>query len=146
MEDKHIKILFKLETDEHGYPPDDYESLWAKVITDKSYQIDNIPFFVKGLSEGDLIEVEECEDEFIFSEVINKSKITTLRVICFDESDIQSVREKLSDFGCDTEFMEDYGLVAVSVPSDVDYEPISKYLLECENDGSLEYEESALRH
>ncbi len=146
MEDRHIKILFKLEVDEHGYPPDDYESLWAKVMADNSYQIDNIPFFVQGLSEGDLVAVEKSEGEFVFSKIIDKSKITTVRIICFDESNIQAIREKLSDFGCDTEFMEDYGLIAVSVPSDVDYEPISKYLSECENDGSLEYEESALRH
>jgi len=146
MEDKYVKILFELNPDKDGYPPNKFESLWAKVINDGVYQVDNIPFFVKGLSESDLVAAEKKNGELMFSKVLNKSGNTTIRVLPYKKEDIKDIREKLSTFGCDTELMGDYGLISVSVPSNADYEAISKYLLEAENRGLLGYEESALRH
>jgi len=41
----HVRITFKLQPDEDGYPPSDYERLWAVPLSNGRYQIDNIPFF-----------------------------------------------------------------------------------------------------
>ncbi|HEC84522.1 MAG: hypothetical protein DRR08_00365 [Candidatus Parabeggiatoa sp. nov. 2] len=46
------KVIFYLEPDEDGYPPFNWETLWVHQINPDRFQIDNIPFFVRGISSG----------------------------------------------------------------------------------------------
>ena len=36
-------ITFRLVHDADGYPPGDYEIMWARRLPDGTYEIDNIP-------------------------------------------------------------------------------------------------------
>lgn len=93
-----------------------------------------------------MIEIKKCRQEYFFTKLIKKSKISTVRIICFNITDVQMIRDNLSCFECETEYMEDYKMISVSVPSNVDYESIQQYLMSHESNGILEYEESAIRH
>lgn len=55
------KISFELEPDADGYPPDRRESLWASEEEIGLYRIDNIPFYAKGISSGDVVAVVATE-------------------------------------------------------------------------------------
>lgn len=145
MTNKHEKVLFQLGQDEDGYPPDDYESLWA-LPSGSNYEIDNIPFFVQGISYGDIVEADNVNDELWFRSVVKKSDNSTLRVICFDTSKVMEVRNHLSSLGCSSELSHIEGLFAVDIPENCDYSTIQKYLDQKEQEDILEYEEASIRH
>ena len=44
---KYEKIMFRLAKDPDGYPPDDWETLWAYEVEPGLYSIDNVPFFAR---------------------------------------------------------------------------------------------------
>ena len=106
------KIVFPLKKDESGYPPAEYEYLSAQAQGDL-YVIDNIPFFVRGVSLADVVRAEATTDrELWFKEVVHPSAHTTLRVIVFEteartlglsEERVADVRSHLSNLGCGSE-------------------------------------------
>ncbi len=58
------KILFRLQRDEVGYPPTDWESLWATPLGSNQFEIDNVPFYIRGISSGDVILARSCRHKF----------------------------------------------------------------------------------
>jgi len=73
---KYEKVMFRLKKDADGYPPDDWESLWAYEVEPGLYSIDNVPFFTRGVSWGDVLSVEREGDELHFKEVVRPSDHT----------------------------------------------------------------------
>lgn len=51
------KVFFKLEPDDDGYPPVSVESLWAQENQDGTCVIDNIPFYTREATLGDVVDV-----------------------------------------------------------------------------------------
>lgn len=153
MPEDRIKILFELKGDQEGFPPADIEQLWAKPLGNKLFKIDTIPFFVKGISCGDVVEASaDSEGELRYSSLFRPSTHNTLRVIVFRESPdprplpdrVADLRSQLTKIGCSSELSHVPGLVAV----DTDSVSIDKVLgvLQCGEEADLwEYEESALR-
>jgi hypothetical protein len=60
--DDRVKIHFRLEVDEDGWPPASVESLWAVDLGDGTIRLDNVPWFVRGVASDDIIRVEIDED------------------------------------------------------------------------------------
>ena len=140
------KILFRLEKDSDDYPPNDWESLWA-IETEKGfYRIDNIPFFVRGISPGDIVSVKKKNGELLFKEVTTFSAHSVLRVIVFDENRIEGLENSMVSMGCDFEGSHIEGLIAFNIPPHVDFDKVTSYLKKGEDEGSWEYEEASLRH
>src|SRR5262245_3626053 len=78
----YVRIRFELEEpDEHGWPPAGAETLWAQRVGDNEYEIDNIPFYVRGVSAGDIVSVSEKEGALVFQSVLKDSGHSTIRVI-----------------------------------------------------------------
>lgn len=46
--DAHVKVHFRMEVDEGGWPPAPVESLWAVYLSDGTVRLDNTPWFVRG--------------------------------------------------------------------------------------------------
>lgn len=153
MSGDHVKVLFRLEKDADGYPPVDVEALWAESVGDNLFRIDNVPFFVKGISCDDVVEaVADPEGELRFKSLVKSSAHNTFRVIVFRESPDQrpledrvaELRDRLAEIGCSTELSHAPGLVAI----DADAESANKALevLRAGEQSDLwEYEEAALR-
>lgn len=40
---EYVKVAFKLPRGDDGYPPVDWENLWAIPLSDGSYRVDNVP-------------------------------------------------------------------------------------------------------
>ncbi|WP_436524065.1 DUF4265 domain-containing protein [Actinoplanes sp. HUAS TT8] len=57
-----IRVLFSLDVDEDEWPPASAETMWAKVLSPDRVEIDNVPFFVRGLSSGDEVRVVRDDD------------------------------------------------------------------------------------
>jgi hypothetical protein len=135
-----------LPYDESGYPPVGYERLWATPLSNGNFRIENIPFYVMGISSGDEVSSIEVNGEFIFSNLVKKSGNSTFRLFLNNAETCESVREILRQKGCTSEFNQHVGVVAVEVPESVEIYPFLEYIVDAQNSDELDIEEGALRH
>jgi Domain of unknown function (DUF4265) len=110
------------------------------------YRIDNIPFYVLGISDGDLIAaVTEEDGRLVFSELVEASSNSTFRLIVSDEEKTSEVRTMFRDRGCPSELVS-HGLISLHIPQSVAMRPIAALIEQGEKDGRWGFEEGALRH
>jgi len=141
----HKKILFELEQGQDGYPPAEVEGVWAVEFDDGGYKIDNIPFFTRQATLGDIIEARPAGDELFYERTREESGNSLLRIIFFDQHDTSQLKSELKQLGCSTEQSHLPSLISVDVPSTVNIDEVRELLDEgCEN-GFWDYEEAILR-
>ncbi|HYO59748.1 DUF4265 domain-containing protein [Archangium sp.] len=145
MSDDYVRVLFKLEKADEDYPPVDYERLWARRLEPGLFEIDNIPFFVRDISAGDVVSAGEGEGEVVFSELVRGSGSSTLRVIVFDAAQVEDVRRRLQELGCSTE-LNVSKMLGVDVPAHVDLQAVRTWLMKEQSSGTLEFEDACIRH
>ena len=123
------------------------ESLWC-IKSDDNYILDNIPFVVKRVSLGDIIKaVYDPEDKvYYFDDFVKVSGNSTIRIYLDDLKHCEKTREKLRNFGCESEFFLARKILAVNIPKEINYIPVKEYLDNGENSGLWSYEESCLAH
>jgi uncharacterized protein DUF4265 len=139
----NVKILVHTKT-EDGYPPEEWESLWATPVGGGRFKIDNIPFYAKNLSCGDIIEASPEGEAYVFRRVIRPSENSTIRVVIHDLADESGVRNDLTSLGCSIEGTGTPGLIAVNVPK-TSIENVLDVLENAFADEKLDFEEGALR-
>ena len=141
------KMFFELVQDEDGYPPFGVESLWVEeTVTPGEYRLDNVPFFVRDATVGDIVRGVETEGRLEFRERLVRSSSSLVRVVFFDNAATTEVREHLKVLGCSSEWFEQRKLIAVDVPGSVDLRRVQHYLASCAARGVLDYEEPIIRH
>jgi len=139
-----VKLLFRLVRDQDGYPPVDVESVWANPQADGTYQIDNIPFFARGVAVGDAVTAKMVDDELFFEALARPSGNSLIRAIVRDETEVSKLCSELQALGCDVEV---HGrMVAVDVPAAVSYAPICQLLEAGLSTERLGFEEAVLCH
>ena len=143
---KHQKIVFQLKRDEDGFPPSDYERLWATPLSNGNYVIDNIPFFVMGISSEDEVSVRQDGNELFFKELVEPSGISTFRLVPSDQSMIAKVREDVKALGGRSEYNQHVGLIAVEIPAEQSIDKFLNYIVDEQKQGRLDFQEGALRH
>jgi hypothetical protein len=140
------RIKFFLERDKDGYPPDHWETLWAYKVQSGLYCIDNIPFFVRGISSQDIVATEKKAGELYFTELVLPSRNSVFRLYVFDQRTVQAVRDEFRHLGCESELSHIANLIAVEVPGNVAIKPVLDLLVEGGRAGRWEYQEGVLRH
>ncbi len=141
-----VKVNFRITQDDDGYPPVAVESLWANPLG-AHFEIDSIPFFTRDATVGDLVRAAPDSDGSLwFSGIEHASHNSLIRVVFFDPDCTESVAKKLESFGCGSEGMKSYKLLAVDVPERVDLVEIQNFLRVEASAGRLDYEEALLRH
>ena len=140
---KHVKILVHTKAKD-GYPPEEWEGLWATPIGGGRFKIDNIPFYAKNLSCDDIIEASRKGDEYVFRRVVDPSGNSTIRVVIYDLADESRVRNDLTALGCSAEGSGTPGLIAVNVPK-TSIESVLDFLENAFADEKLDFEEGAMR-
>jgi hypothetical protein len=139
------KIVFKLEQDQDGYPPAECENLWGAEVSKGLFRIDNIPFFVRGISPGDIVSVEEVESVLYFKALIQTSSTSVLRVFASKESDVPGLRRHLRRLGCQSELSHISRLFSVEVPQRVPVSLVIEFLKDQAAEEKLDYEEASVR-
>ena len=100
--------------------------MWALDLGDKLYELDNAPWFARDLALGDIVKCEVVGDTLPrILEVVKPSGNWTVRVFVPDSPNQEAVKREIMDFvagaGCKYEgFGKQKGLIAVTIPSDVD--------------------------
>ena len=140
----HVKVLFHLEQDEDGYPPDRVETLWAIEMGDGLYKIDNIPFFVTGIAVEDIVSAEPEAGMLVYKEVVHPSGHGTFRVVVYDHDEVPGVRGLFKQLGCSTEQSHLRGLIAVNVPPSVPWDDLKRVLDTGRAQDRWDYEEACL--
>ena len=131
---KGVKVAFPLAQDEDGYPPVNWEHLWARRVGDSLFELDNTPFFARGVSYRDLVRAEEAEGMNVFRELVRPSGHSTIRVILFDQGLTGGLRRSLHDLGCASEAGHVPDLIAIDVPPTVNLTDVRKLLDDdCQN-------------
>ena len=113
------KITFRLKIDEDGYPPVSFESLWGISQGEHSALIDNFPYYIYGVSKGDVVAFEIVEGECFASAVTARGGHSTLRVFSevFEQS--EEIMQALREFGAACSKTKGLSLFVVDIPSEI---------------------------
>lgn len=146
---ERVKVRFLLEVDDDGWPPAESEGLWAEPLGDDIFRIDNTPWFVRNLAAGDLVRATVGRDGLLwFSDRVEWSGRCTIRVIPRASGQLQGSRQAVLDafspLGVAGEGIEQYGMVALDVPSEADLQSVKALLMAGENDGRWFFEEGCV--
>jgi hypothetical protein len=143
MVDDHVKVLFRLERDEDGFPPADVEGLWAQPAGSDTYRIDNVPFFVRGIAVGDIVRATRSpEGELWFQSVAHEGGHGTIRIIVRDDSQEEAIKATFRSFGCSLEQSHIPGYFSADVPPAVDKAQMLNYLHQMDRADICGYEEA----
>ncbi|GGJ45313.1 DUF4265 domain-containing protein [Streptomyces brasiliensis] len=128
----YVKVHFRLEI-EADWPPASVESLWAIDQGDGTVQLDNIPWFVRGIACGDIVATEPDEEGVRWAGgVVRRSENCTMRLIVFRDGGSgaarQSVINAFQELGVDGEGIERFGMVALDVPPTADLAKVQRLL------------------
>lgn len=139
-----VKILFEYDAGTLGST--EVEAMWA-IRTAEGFKLDNIPFYAREISAGDIISASPDPDGMLrFKTLITPSQHSTVRLWFTKgrEDEVPHVRQALRDLGCPSELSDLPRLVAVDIPPTISYDIVRNVLNNYESDGLLEYEESCL--
>ncbi|MFJ3218203.1 DUF4265 domain-containing protein [Kitasatospora sp. NPDC086801] len=145
---KLFKVAFDLEEERPNWPPVSVERLWGEKTTTKlEIRVVNTPFFVRGISFGDLIQVRPDNErrELVFENFTSESGHSTVRIILLQGTEREIVESRLQVAGCSWELANAFGnLLAVDIPSTVEYCELREWLLAQVRAGRIEIQESAI--
>ena len=134
----YIKVLFTHDSFEDGL-----EGAWAKKVGD-AYMLDNILFYAKEFSWGDIISIKEIDGENYVDELIKESGHSTVRVLFKSEDIVQRVRTELRALGCSSEMSNYNKLISVDIPPEVKYYIVRHFLTSGESLDKWEYQEACI--
>lgn len=141
---KHRRIFFALEQDEDGYPPVGEESVWGREEGEGLFVIENIPFFAREATIGDVVKAEEDDGVLRYKATVRHSGNSLIRVLYYEGTDPKEAQEELERLGCETELLPDFRLIAVNVPPDVSLLAVQALLQRNSKEGKWGYEEPLL--
>lgn len=148
VDSRGVKVFFRLQQDDDGYPPVAVEGLWARPGgTRNTVVLDNIPFYARGVAPGDEIEVASDESGRLwFHSLVKSSGSSVFRVYAINGRDVDGIRSDLLGFGLPSEVDLKVRLVAVEVPAAADIRVVLDYLINGQEIERFDFEEGALRH
>jgi Domain of unknown function (DUF4265) len=141
-----VKIKVPLERD--NFAGADSESFWAEPAGDGLYKLRNVPFYAKGLSYDDLVEVQSDGADLIFKRVVKHNGHSTYRIYAKQgrtASEVSAFLDKLGAMNCDVEPATDK-LVAIDVRPEADVYAIYSALTDAERAGIIDFQEGHCGH
>ena len=142
-----VRVSFKLEQDEDGYPPFGVERLWAVPTASGTFLVDNIPFYVYGLGTGDEVSATKADNgELWFDSLVKSSGVSIFRVYAKNDLTIKEIRGALLDLSCPSEIDQKMGIIAVEIPLACEISSVLNYFMAGQENSKFDFEEGVLRH
>ena len=138
-----MMLTFRLPVRD-GWPPVSVECLPVTKVA-QGYRVEAAPFFVKGLSSGDVLSVSIEGEEVIEFEHVERSKRTTLWLMSFDDGAVRDVLASLRKLDCNTEELAEFAYFTIDVPQACPLELVERHL-ETLSDNQAAIAFSSLRH
>lgn len=117
-----VKLRFLLPRDDESWPPAESEGMWAEPVGEDLYRIDNTPWFVRNLSEDDIVKALAGSDGVLWAvEKVQASGRQTVRVIARPDGPLRgdpaAVRESFEPLGVRCELMQQpVRMAALDIP------------------------------
>ncbi|NWD83033.1 DUF4265 domain-containing protein [Pseudomonas reactans] len=140
------KLTFKIIKDQDDYPPMEFESIWGIQITKNTFELDNTPYYIYGLSKGDTVLAITKNNELCGSEIVAKGGHSTLRVFAEHPDMRKKIRDEIINLGANCNNATGSSLLAIDIPPAVDFNSIDKYLSSITDDDTIAYEDACLQH
>jgi hypothetical protein len=126
------------------------ELLWAEDLGGGRFRIENIPFYIYGISYSDVVSADEDGDRQSFREVVARSGHSTYRILVKDPNGFESdgfrrAWQPLSILGCQYEVAR-RRWVAIDVPSTTDVFAVYELLEAGAKAGIWTFEEGHVGH
>lgn len=137
----HIKVFFTISSTDSKET--ETESLWT-TRCGAGYRLENIPFYAKGVGLNDLVSAEEVNGSLWVTGLLQPSGNSTVRIWFENIDDIEPTRSRLRKMRCDSEISDLPRLIAVNVPSVVDYSKIKQILDMGASEEKWDYQEACL--
>ena len=150
-----VKLQFDLLQDAQGYPPATSKSMWAVPLGHSRFQLDNIPFFVCGVSCIDTVSAQrETSGLLKYYQLLESGGHSTLRVIFHNSATdlrplrdrVNELRNRLRELGCPSEQSHIPGLISIDIPREVDITEARTILDAGERQQLWGYEQANLAH
>lgn len=146
--DDRVKVWYRFVPRE-GWPQFDQEGVWATPLGGDLARVDNVPFFVDGAAEGDIVRftmdadgVRWVEERVEWS---GRCTILVLPVRGGPKATAKAVHEVFAPLGIGAEaYSADFPLVALSVPSDADVRAAKAQLNRGVEAGWWDYQEACV--
>ncbi len=145
-----VKVWFALEVDHEGWPPAGSEGMWAEPVGGGRYRVDNIPWFVRGLACGDVVDAQPDEAGVLWATAgVSWSGRLAIRVIPFRAGSlggsVAAVLEAFETLGVSGESAEPvFPIAALDVSPAADWRAVKALLVAGEVDGRWSYEEGCV--
>lgn len=135
-----VEVWFRIEKDKDGYPRSkNWEQLlaWPVLEKDDYFSIESIPFFVKGISRGDIVRAKVVHNSDVkdgefyeFDGVVDRGGHNTYRLLLRQKrpNDPDSTENELLQKGLAVE-VSDGDFFAIDVPPSVNQKEIDDYLI-----------------
>jgi hypothetical protein len=140
-----VKLVFKLPANDG---PIASESLWAERLGSNLYRLRNVPFYVRGASEQDIVRAEEIEGCLTVLGIIDRGGHSTYRIFLLAQTSEEQFSMHwipLQELGCTYE-RATRRLVAIDVPPQADVYAVYDVLERGEKNGRWEFEEGYCGH
>ena len=145
--DNLAHVIFSLEVVD-GWPPVGAERVWALPVGDNLYRVANVPWFVYGVAEKDLVRAEKGEKEKWphVVEIVEWAGNYVIRLIPLGETTEQEILDAFRDIDVEGEAMggDPMHMVALNVPSDADLTAVKAVLNLGKGEGRWEFEEARI--
>jgi hypothetical protein len=146
---QRLKVVFKLEVDDEGWPPAGSERMWASRVSDDTARLENVPFFARGYASGDVVRFDVDSDGVRWvREAVEFSGSCTIRIIPAQDGHLieqrQAVLDAFAPLGVDGEGIGRFGMVALNVPSGADIAQVKRLVVEGAGLGRWHYEEGCV--
>ena len=144
-ERNEVKVRFELEVLENGFPPVGVETLHARLVDTNTVELDNTPFFAKGVAVGDLLRCSKTKQDHIvqFEGVLSPSGNKSISIIFIHDDIKEETYQFFKSNDCYCEYGEfgGFNMLAVSINQTIDYSKLAFYLGKIEELGKISYAE-----
>ena len=145
---ERIPLVYRLVADDHGWPPVDAEKLWVAPQGHDLFRIDNIPFFVQNLAQGDVVRAVPVSGYLLPLSRVSWGGNRTVRIRPRPRGpigeDLQVIFDLFVPLGVEAEGDPRHLLAALNVPAPIDPTPIRELLQQGTSDGWWDHEESCV--
>jgi uncharacterized protein DUF4265 len=140
----YVRVRFQLRQDDDGWPPVASEGVWAVSLGGNLVCLDNIPWFARNVASGDTFRTSADSDGVLWAtDKVEWSGNCTVRVVPYQKGPLAGSRQAVLDafarLGVDGEGLQQYGIVALNVPPDIDLGAVKRLLYQGVEDGWWEY-------
>ena len=149
IEPNPVKVSFRLEVDEGGWPPVGVENVWAVDLGDSTARLINTPWFVRGIANGDVVRTHaDAEGRLWAGDVIRSSENCTIRLIVLRDGGSAAARQSVLNafwkLRVGGEGVEQFRMIALDVPPDTDLQKVQRLLDHGKGKGWWHVEEGCL--